>query len=130
MSHPYTAILLDHYRNPRCFGDLPDADVIQEGLNPICGDRIRIALKLEGETIRAAAFRGDACAITIAAASLLMERLAGMSLKDAERLGRDEMLAALQTEIPAARLDCALLPLHALHQGIAGKRGQGTGNRE
>lgn len=118
MGNPYTGHLLDHFRHPRNLGSLPDPDISQEVLNPLCGDRIRLEVALEGETVVAARFRGDGCAISIAAASLLTGMIAGRSVAEAERLGEAELLAALQAPIPPGRIKCATLPLSALHDGI------------
>ena len=119
MAHPYTNTILEHFRRPRNFGDLAAAGVVQEALNPVCGDRVRVSLKLAGGVVEAMSFKGDACAITIAAASLLSERIRGMPTVEIEAIGRDEMLELLGAEIPPARLRCALLPLEAVQAGIS-----------
>lgn len=122
MGNPYTAHILDHFRHPRNLGSLPAPDISQEVLNPLCGDRIRLELALEGEMVAAARFRGDGCAISIAATSLLTEMLPGRTLTEAQKLGEAELLAALQAPIPPGRTRCATLPLSALHDGIRAYR--------
>jgi nitrogen fixation protein NifU and related proteins len=114
MSSPYTATLLEHFRRPRNFGSLDHPDATHEVLNPLCGDRIRMELAISGGAISAVRFRGDACAICTAAASLLTEMMGGQDLAVVGRIGSDEILAALQAPIPDSRLRCALLPLDAL----------------
>jgi nitrogen fixation protein NifU and related proteins len=114
MTLPYSAALLEHYRRPRNFGSLPHADVQHEVLNPLCGDRIRLELALAGDVIADVRFRGDACAICTASASLLTEVLRSLALKQAGRIGERDVLAALQAPVPDTRLRCALLPLEAL----------------
>jgi nitrogen fixation NifU-like protein len=126
MAHPYSARILEHFRHPRNFGDLAEPDVVREVFNPVCGDRVRVSLKLTGGVVQAMSFKGDACAITMAAASLLSEHVRGMRAVDVEALGRDDVLSLLEAEIPPARMRCALLPLEAVHAGIASDPKRGT----
>jgi len=119
----YSETVLEHFRHPRNFGPLPGPDITGDGENPLCGDRVRIELKLAGDIIRMARFRGNACAISTAAASLLTEKLAGLSLAEAEEMRADDLVTALDAEIKSARLKCAALPLTALHAGIRAYRG-------
>ena len=121
----YSETVLEHFRSPRNYGPLPAADITQEGVNPLCGDRLRIEVKLEAGKVQMARFRGDACAIGTAAASLLTEKLRGLSLAEAEELRAADLVAALDADIKPARLKCAALPLNALHAGIKAYR-EGT----
>src|SRR5215510_15453481 len=114
----YSAILLDHYRNPRNYGSLDAPDVSNEQLNQLCGDRIRIELKIEGSKVNEARFKGDACAITTAAASLLTELVLGEDVKDLACFPETRLIAALESDIQPSRLKCALLPLKALREGL------------
>ena len=125
MGTMYSETVLDHFRHPRNYGALPAADITHEGVNPLCGDRLRIEIKLEAGRVEMARFRGDACAIGTAAASLLTEKLRGLSLAEAEELRPAELVAALDADIKPARLKCAALPLDALHAGIRAYR-EGT----
>ena len=115
---PYGATIMEHFRRPRNQGPLPDADVVREGANPLCGDRIRIELALQGSRIREARFTANACAISVAAASLLTERVRGMSAADARTIADDEVVAALEGKIPAARRACAVLPLATMRTAL------------
>jgi nitrogen fixation protein NifU and related proteins len=117
---PYGATIMEHFRRPRNHGPLPGADVVREGANPLCGDRIRIELALEGSQIREARFTANACAISVAAASLLTERVRGMSAAEVGEIADDEMVAALGGEIPAARRACAVLPLATMRTALRG----------
>ena len=110
----YSAVILDHFRHPRYAGEIDDADLVGEANNPLCGDRIRIGIRLEGSAIGEARFHAEACAICTAAASLLMERIQGMSLIAATEVNEAELAAALRADIPAERERCATLPLEAL----------------
>ncbi len=114
----YSDVLLDHFRNPRNEGSLPAADIIAEDVNPLCGDRIRLEVKLNGKVIEAARFRGDGCAISIAAASLLTEMIVGRTLDQEEVIADERLLAALESDIKPARIKCALLALDVLRLGI------------
>ena len=114
----YSDTLLDHFRHPRNYGDLPAADITYESFNPLCGDRIRIALKLNDTIVQNARFKGDACAISTAAASLLTELVLGLSIKDLASISNDRLISALESNIQPARLQCALLPLEALRAGL------------
>jgi nitrogen fixation protein NifU and related proteins len=114
----YSEILLDHFRHPRNYGDLPDADISYESFNPVCGDRIRVALKLNDRVVRDVRFKGDGCAISTAAASLLTELILGADLETISSLPDDGLISALESDIQPARLQCALLPLEALRAGL------------
>ena len=122
MGTMYSETVLEHWHHPRNHGALPGADIAHEGVNPLCGDRLRVEVKLEAGKVKVARFRGDACAIGTAAASLLTEKLRGLSLAEAEELRPEELVAALDADIKPARLKCAVLPLAALHAGIRAYR--------
>jgi nitrogen fixation NifU-like protein len=108
---PYGATIMEHFRRPRNQGPLPGADVAGEGANPLCGDRVRIELAIRDRCIAEARFTANACAISVAAASLLTERIRGMSVADAIAIDDDEVVAELGSAIPNARRACAVLPL-------------------
>ena len=116
----YREYILDHYKNPRNFGRLEAADISHEEENPLCGDVVGIDLKVEGGSIADVRFHGRGCAISQASASLLTERLKGMSLEDAKRIGKDDVLEELGIEISPARIKCALLSLKVLKAGAYG----------
>lgn len=114
----YSDILLDHFRRPRNYGSLVAPDISNEQFNPLCGDRIRIELKLEQSSVNEARFKGDACAICTAAASLLTELILGKAIAQLTNLSDAELINALESNIQPARLQCALLPLQALREGL------------
>ena len=114
----YSDTLLDHFRHPRNYGDLPAADITYESFNPLCGDRIRIALKLKDTIVQDARFKGDACAISTAAASLLTELILGADIAELAAIPDARLISALESDIQPARLQCALLPLLALREGL------------
>lgn len=116
----YRAVVLEHFRRPRNRSALPDANREAEGANLLCGDRIRIQLRVEGERIDEARFSADACALCIASASLLTEAVRGMSTDDAQRLDAPWIARLLGGEPPAGRMRCAVLPLDTLSRAIDG----------
>ena len=118
MPNLYSDVLLDHFRNPRNFGSLPAPDVAYEEFNPLCGDRIRIELELRGGVIHAARFQGDGCAISLAAASMLTEMIVGGNIDDGEVITSEKLLLSLKSDIPPARVKCALLPLDAFRSAV------------
>ena len=118
----YSDTILERFRHPRYFGELPAPDASHEDVNPLCGDRVRIEVRLDGgpvpeiESIR---YRGDACAIALASADLLAEMVEGRTVAEAARVDRDRLLAALQAEIRPSRLRCVTLPLDVFRAALA-----------
>jgi nitrogen fixation protein NifU and related proteins len=92
--------------------------VSQEGTNPLCGDRVRIELVLDADVVVEARFTANACAICIAASSMLTELVRGAPLEDVESLSVPELIAQLKSEIPNSRMACVRLPLTVLHTGL------------
>jgi len=118
MPELYSDTLLDHFRHPRNYGSLSAPDISNEQFNPLCGDRIRIELKLRRSIVSEARFKGDGCAISTAAASLLTELVVGEDVEELLNLPDARLIAALESDIKPARLQCALLPLQALREGL------------
>jgi nitrogen fixation NifU-like protein len=118
-SAPYGATIMEHFRRPRNQGPLPAADAAREGANPLCGDRIRIELAMREGRVADARFTANACAISVAAASLLTGQVRGMSAADVRAITDDQVLADLGSAIPAARRACALLPLTTMVAALA-----------
>ena len=122
MSTAYPPLVVEHFRRPRNFGALAAPTASHEGANPLCGDRIRIEVALDGDRVGAARFRGDACAVTVAAASLLTEWVTGRPLAAVAALTEEDALALLGAEIPAARRRCGTLPLEVLRAALQAAR--------
>ena len=114
----YSNILLDHFRHPRNYGSLDAPDISNEQFNPLCGDRIRIEVKLEHSIVNEARFKGDGCAISTAAASLLTELIRGEDIAQLAGFPDARLISALESDIQPARIQCALLPLLALREGL------------
>ncbi len=116
----YREYILDHYKNPRNYGRIEDADISHEENNPLCGDVVGMDFHLRDGLIEDVKFHGRGCAISQASASLLTERLKGISLEEARQIGKEDVLDELGIEISPARLKCALLPLKVLKVGAYG----------
>ena len=121
----YSDILLDHFRHPRNYGSLVAPDISNEQFNPLCGDRIRLELKLERSIVQEVRFKGDACAVCTAATSLLTELVLGENIEQVANITDARLLSALESDIQPARLQCALLPLQALREGLENYKRQG-----
>jgi nitrogen fixation NifU-like protein len=139
LSELYQEVILDHNRRPRNFGVLPDANRTADGHNPLCGDRLRLYLKLDGGRIADVKFEGSGCAISKASASLMTEAVRGRTVDDAGRIFDefhklvtgareadldDEVLGKLAVfggvrEFPV-RVKCASLAWHTLKSALAG----------
>ena len=128
MSLPYGDVVLEHFRRPRNQRSLERPSASHEGFNPLCGDRVRIELAIEGAVIRAAAFTANACAICTASASLLTERLTGLSVQGAAAIADADVLSALGAAVPAARVSCALLPLETARAALKAIGGAAAGS--
>ncbi|MWG34380.1 Fe-S cluster assembly sulfur transfer protein SufU [Halomarina oriensis] len=110
-SDMYRQQILDHYKNPRNYGELPDATFSHEGENPTCGDTIEVHVRLDddGETIERVSFEGDGCAISQASASLLTRELPGKTLDELDAMDRDDVVDLLGVDISPMRIKCAVL---------------------
>jgi nitrogen fixation protein NifU and related proteins len=118
-SHAFRAAVLEHFRRPRNRGSLDFPSAEAEGANPLCGDRLRVQLRVDGGAVAEARFTADACAICVASASVLTEQIRGMSVRGAAKIGADWLYRALDGEPPPARRKCALLPLETLGRALA-----------
>ncbi len=115
----FSPTVLDHFRRPRNRRKLDAPDVEREVSNPVCGDRLRLQLRLERGVVTDAAFVGDGCALSIAAASRLTEMLPGRTAPEAEAIEERDLMQELDTAVPPERMDCLRLALEALRQGLA-----------
>jgi len=116
----YREIILDHYRNPRNKGTLDPADYSHEDTNPLCGDEVRIDLRVDGDRVSEVRFSGRGCAISMAAASVLTELIEGKTLAEVRAIDRDTLLEELEAPIGPARMKCATLGLKVLKAGLDG----------
>ncbi len=138
----YRELILDHARSPRHFGKLDDITHTAEGINPLCGDKLKLYLNIDADrTISAVAFEGSGCAISVASASLLTETVMGLNCAAALKFVDDIRTLLAGNEEPAAgpdlgklkslagvrdfpsRVKCATLAWHALASAINSDNG-------
>ena len=123
----YREVILDHYKNPRHHGSLDGADAQADGLNPLCGDEVSIAVAFDGDgdTIRDVRFEGRGCAISQAATSMLMEMAKGRTATEVAKLPKDELLEEIGVPLQnnPTRLKCALLGLTTLKVALHKAKG-------
>ncbi|MGD2157506.1 MAG: iron-sulfur cluster assembly scaffold protein [Anaerolineales bacterium] len=121
MDDLYRELIIDRYKNPLYRGELQPHDISFEDDNPLCGDHIRIELRLdEDERVSEAVFSGDGCAISQASADLLVESVLGKKLDEVKALTKEDVLDLLGIELGPVRLKCALLSLKVLKAGVYG----------
>ena len=118
MSSPYGPVLIEHFRRPHNQGTLANATISQEGANPLCGDRVRIELLLDDGVVRDARFTANACAICVAAASMLTDLVRNAPLDEVETLVVDDIMRSLDARIPQMRMNCVRLPLTVMHGAV------------
>jgi nitrogen fixation protein NifU and related proteins len=109
----YSAQLLDHFQNPRNVGDVTNADAAAEIENPVCGDVLRLSLKVDSGRIAEIRFRAKGCVPTMACASVLTELASGKTSSEARALDREQVIAAVGG-VPQASMHAAQLALDAL----------------
>jgi nitrogen fixation protein NifU and related proteins len=115
----YREIILDHYRNPRNKGSLPNADISIHDSNPLCGDEIDIHLKVEEDMIKDIKFEGRGCAISQASASMLTEQVLNKPLNAVKDIAKEDVLENIGLmNLGPARIKCALLSLKVLKLGM------------
>jgi nitrogen fixation protein NifU and related proteins len=132
----YQETILDHSKRPRNHHEMADANRWADGYNPLCGDRLKLYLKVENDVVKEASFEGAGCAISTASASLMTESLKGKTREEALRL-IDKFHTLLTTDTPAskdlgklvvfcgvrdypARVKCATLAWHTLKSALNG----------
>ncbi len=117
----YREQIIDLYENPLNFGELEPHDFSYEEDNPLCGDVIRIEVRLdEQQRVAAVSWRGEGCAISQASASLLTEEIKGMSLAEIKAFPKERLLDLIGVPLSMARVKCALLSLKVLKAGAYG----------
>lgn len=114
----YKDIIIDHYQNPRNFGDLANPTIKKRLENALCGDMVEMGLILNDGRVEDVKFKGIGCAICIASSSMLTEKIKGMKIEEAEKMSVDNILKMLGIELLPNRMKCAMLPLEVLQAAI------------
>ena len=121
MDDLYRELIIDRYKNPQMQGNLDPNDFSYEDDNPLCGDRIRIEVRVDGnDIVTDAVFSGEGCAISLASADLLLESIIGKSLDEIKQISKEDLLEMLGIQLGPVRLKCALLSLKVLKAGVYG----------
>lgn len=121
MDDMYRENILDHSKNMRNKGALDPADIDFEATNPLCGDRLRLTLRVdENHHITAVGWEGEGCAISQASASMLGEEILGKTLEEARQITKEDIFDMIGIPLSMNRVKCALLSLKALKVGAYG----------
>jgi nitrogen fixation NifU-like protein len=114
----YGSVVIEHFRRPRNQGRLASPDFSVEGANPLCGDRVRMEARIAAGVIEEVGFTADACALCVASASLLTERVRGMAARAVAALDDAAVYALVGGKVPKGRDRCVRLPLDTLRRGL------------
>lgn len=114
----YKENILDNFKNPKNFGEIKNPTHSASSINKSCGDEIKIELIIEKSKVKDIKFKGKACAICTASASLLTEETKNKTTNEIKNFNKDFSLSLLEIPISAVRIKCALLPLETLHKAI------------
>jgi nitrogen fixation NifU-like protein len=121
MDELYRDYILEHYKEPRNFGELDPHDLAAHDVNPLCGDELGVHLRVdENGTITDLKFHGKGCAISQASASIASDELIGMNVEEVKKLDAAWMVDLLGIEISATRRKCALLNLKVMRGAVSG----------
>ena len=120
MDELYRELILDHYQHPHNHGTIEDADISFEDTNPLCGDRIRIDMKVRDGIVEDVKFSGKGCAISQASASMLTDEIKGKTLEEVKRLDKQAVFDLVGIPLGPSRVKCALLPLKVVKTGAYG----------
>jgi len=120
----YREVILDHYKSPRNHGLLADADAAAEGQNPLCGDEVRVSVRLgDGDVVEEVGFEGRGCAISQAATSMLTDLVKGRTAEEVAAMPKEELLDELGIPLTPVRLKCAILGLGVLKLALHKAKG-------
>ena len=115
----YSEKLLDYFQNPRCVGEIPEASAVAEVSNPVCGDVMKLWVKVDDGQIKDAKFKAQGCSAAIATSSYATELLIGMSVADARQITKEQIADALGG-LPASKIHCSVLASDAIKKVLTG----------
>lgn len=118
MDDIYTQNIIEHAKNPHHNGEILNADIIQDAVNLSCGDSLKLYISFEGDVVSNASFDGVGCAISTAAASMLMDEILGKSINELKIITPGDIYTMLGIEISPGRSNCALLAYGALEKAL------------
>jgi nitrogen fixation NifU-like protein len=121
LSEHYSPTLIDHFEHPRNAGAMADANAEGYVVNPVCGDSMRLFLRIEDGRIARASFLTSGCPASIATSSAATELITGLPVEQAEALTREQFAEAVGG-LPASKLHCSVLAAQAIHVAIDGWR--------
>jgi nitrogen fixation NifU-like protein len=119
MSDLYREQILDHYGRPRNEGTLEDPDISYERDNPICGDVVRLDIRLQNGKVSQARFTGQGCVISMASASMFTEEIQGKTIAELKAMNDEDIFKMLGIDLGPSRANCGVLPLRVLQEGLA-----------
>ena len=114
----YSDIVIDHFQHPRNAGPLDDANAVGEDRNPVCGDHMKLMLRIENNSIAEARFQTRGCPAAIATSSMATVVLTDMQIADAAKLKRQDFVDAVGG-LPKAKIHCSVLAAAALKKALA-----------
>jgi nitrogen fixation NifU-like protein len=120
----YSEKVMDHFQNPRNVGEIKDADGVGEIGNPVCGDIMKLYIKVKDNRIADAKFKTFGCGAAIATSSMITELVKGKTMEEAEKISRDTVAEALDG-LPPVKMHCSNLAADALHKAIEDYRSRG-----
>jgi nitrogen fixation NifU-like protein len=120
----YSEKVMDHFQNPRNVGEIADADGVGEIGNPVCGDIMKLYIKVKDNRIADAKFKTFGCGAAIATSSMVTELVKGKTLEEAEKISRDTVAQALDG-LPPVKMHCSNLAADALQKAIEDYRSRG-----
>lgn len=123
----YNETVIDHFQRPRNAGQLADANAVGEDRNPVCGDHMRLMLRIDDRTIREARFQTRGCPAAIATSSMATVMLTDMSLDQASTLKRQDFVEAVGG-LPKAKAHCSVLAAAALKRALADYESRTSGS--
>lgn len=120
----YSENIMDHYKDPRNFGSIKNANASFKDSNPFCGDNINVQLVIDDNKIIDLRYECEGCAISKASSSIISEKIKGMNINEVLKLNKDFVLKCLGIQLNPTRLKCALLSLRAIQKAIVKYMGE------